>query len=215
MCWVAVDRGLKIAEKKQFKAPFKKWEKAREEIKQSILKNGYNKKLDSFVRSYGAKSLDAANLLIPIVGFLPFDDPKVKGTINAVLKYLTKNNLVFRYNSKDGLPGKDGAFIPCTFWLIDCLTLSGQVEKAEKMLVSLLKYISPLGLFSEEIDPAQKNLLGNFPQALSHVGLINSALYIGLAKGKKPLGPKPLAAIGNKIFSLLQLKYILRQKFLF
>lgn len=215
MCWVAVDRGLKIAEKKQFKAPVKKWEKTREEIEKSILRSGYNKKLNSFVRSYNAKSLDAANLLIPIVGFLPFDDPKVKGTIKAALEHLTKNGLVFRYNSKDGLPGKDGAFILCSFWLIDCLTLSGQVEKAEKMLVNLLKYISPLGLFSEEIEIEQKILLGNFPQALSHVGLINSALYIGLAKGKKPIGPKPLAAIGNKIFSLLQLKYILRQKFLF
>jgi len=209
MCWVAIDRGLKIAEKKQFKAPTLKWEKIRDEIRQSIIKNGYDKELGSFVQSYNTKALDAANLLIPIVGFLPFNDPRIEGTINATLKYLTKNNFVFRYTSKDGLPGKEGAFTLCTFWLVDCLTLSGQIQKAEKIFINLLKHISPLGLFAEEIEPMQKTMLGNFPQALSHVGLINSALYIGLSKGKKMPGPKPLGIIGNKIISLLRLRYIL------
>jgi GH15 family glucan-1,4-alpha-glucosidase len=212
MCWVAIDRGLKIAEKKQFKCPSQKWEKTRDEIKNSILENGYNKDINSFTQSYHSNTLDAANLLIPIFGFLPFDDPRVNGTINATLKYLTKDGLVFRYLSKDGLPGKEGAFVLCTFWLIDCLALSGQTKKAEKMLVNLIKYISPLGLFAEEIDPERRIMLGNFPQAFSHIGLINSALYIGLTKGKQVPGPKPLGIIGNKIISLLRLKYILNIK---
>lgn len=209
MCWVAIDRAIKIAEKKSFKAPLEKWEKIRGQIKESILKNGYNKDLNSFVQSYNSKYLDASNLLIPIVGFLPFDDPKVKGTISATLKYLTKNGFVHRYLSRDGLPGKEGGFILCTFWLIDCLALSVQTQKAEKMFLNLLKYTSPLGLFSEEIDPVKKTILGNFPQAFSHVGLINSALYIGAAKGKQIPGPTPLGILGNKIISLLRLKYIL------
>lgn len=209
MCWVAIDRGLKIAEKKQFKAPVQNWEKTREEIRQSILKNGYDEKLNSFVQSYGSKDLDAANLLIPIVGFLPFNDYRIKGTVDATLKHLTRDGLVFRYLSKDGLPGKEGAFILCAFWLIDCLVLSGQIKKAEKMFIKLLKHISPLGLFSEEIDLSKKIMVGNFPQAFSHVGLINSALYIGLSKGKQAPGPKPLGVIGNKIIALLRLKYIL------
>lgn len=209
MCWVTIDRALRIAEKKQFKSPVQKWQRVRDEIRKSILKNGYNKKLNSFVRSYNSKDLDASNLLISIAGFLPFEDPKVKGTIEATLKHLTKNGFVFRYLTKDGLPGKEGAFILCTFWLIDCLALSGQIKKAEKMFVNLLKYISPLGLFSEEIDPVKKTMLGNFPQAFSHVGLINTALYIGLAKGRQVPGPTPLGIIGNKIVSLLRLKYIL------
>lgn len=204
MCWVALDRGLKIAEKKQWKAPVQKWEKVKEEIKKSILKNGYNKKIGSFVQSYNSKNLDAANLLLPIVGFLPFDDPRVKGTIEATLKDLTKDGLVFRYASKDGLPGKEGFFILCTFWLIDCLALSGQVKKAEQTLINLLKRANPLGLLSEEIDFSGKMLTGNFPQAFSHVGLINSALYIGLSKGKEVPGPTPLGIIGNKIISLLR-----------
>lgn len=208
MCWVALDRGLKIAEKKGWKAPVQKWEKTREEIKQSILKNGYNKKMGSFAQSYGSKNLDAANLLIPIVGLLPFDDQRVKGTIEAVLKYLTKDGLVFRYATKDGLPGKEGSFILCAFWLIDCLVLSGQIQKAEKMFTDLIKRANPLGLFSEQIDPSGKALIGNFPQAFSHVGLINTALYIGLSKGKQAPGPTPLGVIGNKIISLLRLKYL-------
>jgi GH15 family glucan-1,4-alpha-glucosidase len=211
MCWVAIDRGIKIAEKKQFEAPVESWKKSRDEIYWEILEKGYDKKINSFVQSYNTKNLDAANLLIPIVGFLPFDDPRVKGTINATLKHLTKNGLVFRYTSRDGLPGKEGFFIFCTFWLIDCLALSGQIQKAEKMYTNLLKHISPLGLFSEEIDVSQKFMLGNFPQAFSHVGLINSALYIGLTKGKKIPGPKPLGIIGNKIISILSLRYLLKR----
>lgn len=212
MCWVAIDRGLKIAEKKQWKAPTHKWQKEREEIKKSILKNGYNEKIGSFTQSYNSKDMDAANLLIPIVGFLPFDDERVKGTIKTTIDNLTKDGLVFRYTTKDGLPEKEGSFTLCAFWLIDCLALSGQTQKAEKMFTDLIKRANPLGLLSEEIDSSGKMLTGNFPQAFSHVGLINSALYIGISKGKQAPGPTPLGIIGSKIISLLKLKYLLNIK---
>ncbi len=201
MCWVALDRGIKIAQKRSFKAPIEGWIKTRDKIKQTILKKGFNKKLNSFTQSFGSENLDAANLLIPLMGFLPFTDSKVKGTITATLKYLTKKNLVYRYKSRDGLPGEEGTFVLCTFWLVDVLALSGHVEKAEKILLNLLKHISPLGLFAEEIDPKTGLQQGNIPQAFSHVGLINSALYINLAKGKKSKKTKLFGDMVNKILN--------------
>ena len=204
MCWVALDKGIKIAEKRNFKAPLERWKEVRDEIKKAIINKGYNKKLKSFTQYFGGTQLDASNLLIPVMGLLPFDDFRVKGTIEATLKHLTKDGLVYRYNVKDGLSGREGAFIICTFWLIDILVLSGQRKRAEKLYMNLLKHISPLGLFAEEIDVKTKTQLGNFPQALSHVGLINSALYIGIAKGKEARGPRPLGLLGSRLLSLLR-----------
>ncbi len=205
MCWVALDRGIRIAEKRNFKAPLERWRKVRDEIKEAIIEKGYNKRLKSFTQYFGGTALDASNLLIPIMGLLPFDDFRVKGTIEATLKYLTKDGLVYRYKRSDNLKGKEGAFILCTFWLVDALLLSGQRKRAEKLYMNLLKHISPLGLFSEEIDVDKKILLGNFPQALSHVGLINSALYIGIARGKEARGPRPLGLLGSRLLSILKL----------
>ncbi len=186
MCWVAVDLGLKIAQNRGMDAPLSKWIKARDEIKSAVLKKGFNPKLNSFVQSFGSKNLDATNLLLPLLGFLPFDDPRIEGTIQATKKHLMKNGLVYRYTDSDGLPGQEGAFVLCTFWLVDALALSGKVNEAEKTFLNLIRYASPLGLLAEEIDPDTKMQLGNYPQAFSHTGLINSALYIGLAKGKQP-----------------------------
>jgi GH15 family glucan-1,4-alpha-glucosidase len=183
MCWVAIDRGIKIAELSNFEAPIGRWDKCREDIKNAILQRGFNKKLNSFVQSFDSETLDATSLLIPIRGFLPFDDDRVQGTIDAALKGLTtKNGLVYRYKGEDGLPGSEGAFVLCSFWLVDVLALSGRVEEAEDVFNNLLKYISPLGLFAEEIDPETGEQLGNFPQAFSHIGLVNSALYLGKTK---------------------------------
>ncbi|TET40844.1 MAG: glycoside hydrolase family 15 protein, partial [Elusimicrobia bacterium] len=136
--------------------------------------------------------LDATSLLIPMMGFLPFNDSRVIGTIKATTERLMTNGLVHRYEGDDGLPGKEGTFVLCTFWLVETLALSGQVEKAEEIFTGLLKYISPLGLFAEEINPVSGEQLGNYPQAFSHIGLINSALYLGIAKGRKQMGPQPL-----------------------
>lgn len=191
MCWVAVDRGIKISELKKLDAPLAKWQKTRDEISQTILEKGFNNKLNSFVQSFDSDTLDATSLLIPLMGFLPFDDPKIQGTIDATLKRLmTKDGLVYRYEAEDGLPGTEGNFVLCSFWLVKALALSNRVAEAEKIFNIILDYLSPLGLLAEEIDPKTDKQLGNFPQAFSHVGLINSALYLGVAKGKKHTGPK-------------------------
>jgi GH15 family glucan-1,4-alpha-glucosidase len=193
MCWVAVDRGLKIAREKGFAAPLQTWKETRNEIKQAILERGYSKSLESFVQSFGSNVLDATGLLIAPMGLLPHNDPRISGTIDAVLKNLTtEEGLVYRYRGDDGLPAGEGCFILCSFWLIKALALSGRTEEAEKIFTKVCGYISPLGLLSEEIDPGSGRLIGNFPQAFSHVGVINSALYLGISKGRKYEGPEPL-----------------------
>ncbi len=193
MCWVAVDRGIRIVEMKHFSAPLDQWKAAKDDIWNAILDKGFSTKLNSFVRSFGSEYLDATSLLIPVMGFLPFGDHRVQGTIDAVMKYLMQEDgMVARYNADDGLPGKEGSFILCSFWLVMVLSLSGRQEEAETIFTKVLRYMSPLGLISEEIDPASGMLLGNMPQAFSHIGLINAALHVGIAKGKKHGGPMPM-----------------------
>ncbi len=192
MCWVAVDRGIEIAKLKEPDTIFEKWEEIKEEIKAAILEKGFNKELNSFVQSFNSNDFDATALLIPILGLLPFDDPRVQSTIDAVMENLmTENGLVYRYKNEDGLPGDEGCFALCSFWLVDSLALSGRLTEAIDIFVNVLQQMSPLGLLSEEIDPETCKLLGNFPQAFSHIGLINSALYIGIARGREHEGPKP------------------------
>ncbi|MFQ5952824.1 MAG: glycoside hydrolase family 15 protein, partial [Candidatus Omnitrophota bacterium] len=153
MCWVAVDRAIKMAQEKKNEPLSGKWEKTREDIKTAILDKGFSAELNSFVQSFGSETLDATSLLIPIMGLLPADDPRVQGTIDATLKDLTRDGyLVYRYNSDDGLPGSEGFFILCSFWLVKALAVSGRVEEAENIYQKVLKHISPLGLFAEEID---------------------------------------------------------------
>ncbi len=195
MCWVAVDRGIKIAEHRKYDAPLAKWKRVREEIKSSILEKGYDKELGSFVQSFGSKVLDATSLIIPIMEFLPIDDARVQGTINATLKRLTTDSgLVYRYIGEDGLSGKEGAFLLCSFWLIKALALSGRTPEAEDILNKVVKYAGKTGLLSEEVDPDTGKQLGNLPQAFSHIGLINSVLYLGHVKGISHTGPAPTGA---------------------
>ncbi|MGD9890451.1 MAG: glycoside hydrolase family 15 protein [Dehalococcoidia bacterium] len=195
MCWVALDRGIKIAQAYQRDAPLDQWHSVRDEIRQAILDRGFSTKLNSFVQSFDSEALDAASLLIPQMEFLPASDPRVQGTIDATLKQLaTPDGLVYRYRSEDGLPGQEGAFILCSFWLVTTLALAGRVEEAEKILSSVTRYLSPLGLMAEEVDPATGKQIGNFPQAFSHQGLVNSLLYLSIAKGKPHAGPKPVGA---------------------
>lgn len=196
MCWVALDRGIKIVELKGFSAPIDYWKENRDKIKAAILEKGFNKDLNSFVQAFDSDVLDATSLLIPMMGLIPFYDPRVQSTIDATLKHLaTDAGYVFRYLSDDGLEGKEGAFILCSFWLVNALALSGRTAEAEKIFNSILSHISPLGLLSEEISPETGELLGNFPQAFSHIGLINSALYLGGAMGRKQIGPEPIGRI--------------------
>ncbi len=192
MCWVALDRGLKIAKTKGYNSVFSKWENTREEIKAAILEKGFNKEMNSFVQSFNSNAIDATSVLIPQTGFLPYDDPRVQGTIKAIMDNLmTEEGYIYRYKNEDGLPGDEGCFALCSFWLVDSLTLSGRLDEAEEIFIKVLQQISPLGLLSEELDPKTGQQLGNFPQAFSHIGLINSALYISIAKGCEHRGPRP------------------------
>lgn len=176
MCWVALDRAIRLAEERRLQAPVARWRRARATIRDAILTCGFSRRLNSFVQAFDSEQLDAAALLIPRYGFLPGDDPRMLGTIEAVSRELTADGgLVYRYQADDGLPWGEGAFVLCSFWLVDALALAGRGDRAEELLLSVLRHASPLGLLAEEIDPASGELRGNFPQAFSHIGLINSA----------------------------------------
>ena len=194
MCWVALDRAILILHEFGLNGDVEKWVNTRDSIKQAILEKGFNKTINSFLQILDPIStvLDATNLLIPIMGLLPIDDPRVQGTIDATEKYLTKNGLVYRYTSNDGLHGKEGTFILCTFWLVNTLALSGKIDQAEEYYKRILQHASPLGLLAEEFDPETKKQIGNYPQAFSHLGLINSARYIGLMKNKNMRKQEPM-----------------------
>jgi GH15 family glucan-1,4-alpha-glucosidase len=196
MCWTALDRAIRIVEETAFDGPLERWRRTRREIRETVLERGYDEDIGSFVRTFEAtEALDATALLVPFVGFLPFDDPKVQGTINAVRRRLTTDEgLVYRYDGDDGLPGGEGTFVLCSFWLVNALALSGRVEEAEALLDTILSHSSPLGLLSEEIAAESGALLGNYPQAFSHIGLINSVLYLDRAREDRQPGPEPLGA---------------------
>ncbi|HMR01290.1 MAG TPA: glycoside hydrolase family 15 protein, partial [Candidatus Gracilibacteria bacterium] len=187
MCWVALDRAIKMADKHEKDCPREKWTAVRQQIHEDILEKGFNSKINSFVQAYGSDIIDATCLLIPIYKFLPFDDPRIQGTLNAVLKRITtKEGLVYRYEHRtdDGLKGEEGAFLLCSFWLIDVLAYSGRIQEAKSLFFKILECTSPTGLLAEEFDPKDNIALGNYPQAYSHIGLINSALYIEKAQKK-------------------------------
>ncbi|GAB3669935.1 glycoside hydrolase family 15 protein [Halopiger thermotolerans] len=193
MCWAALDRGLAIATDGDYDAPLEAWQETREVIRADVLENGYDEDVGAFVQSYGTDALDATGLLLPIVGFLPFDDDRVRGTIDAIEAELVADDVfVHRYDGDDGLPGDEGAFVLCSCWLVDALALSGRVEAAQSRFESLLSHLNPLGLIAEEVDPDTGAHLGNFPQAFSHIGIINSALYLGYVRGHETPGPPPM-----------------------
>ena len=193
MCWAALDRGLKIVDETEFEGATDRWQHCRSTIRSTVLEEGFSDTVDSFVRSFGTENLDATSLLIPIVGFLPFDDPRVQGTIDATFDRLTtETGLVYRYEGEDGLPGGEGTFVLCSFWLVDALALSGRLEEAKELFDTVCGYANPLGLLAEEINPETGEQLGNYPQAFSHIGLINSALYIRRIEGQEQVGTEPL-----------------------
>ncbi|MBD3272709.1 MAG: DUF547 domain-containing protein, partial [Elusimicrobia bacterium] len=182
MCWVALDRGIIIARRYGFDAPLDEWEKERDNIKNDVLAQGYNPELKSFVQHYGCNGLDASLLLLPLVGFLSVTDERIQNTIAACREKLSKNGFLLRYTNADGLEGegKEGAFLLCNFWLIECLIVSDRIEEAKKVFEHTQKAANHLGLFSEEYDPESRELLGNFPQAFTHIGCINA--IVGLYK---------------------------------
>jgi GH15 family glucan-1,4-alpha-glucosidase len=187
MAWVAVDRTIKSAEAFGLEGPIDHWRKLRAQIHAEVCEKAFNPKLGAFVQSYGSEHLDASALLIPVVGFLPPEDPRVAGTVEAIERKLMTNGFVLRYDTgatKDGLPPGEGAFLACSFWLADAYILLGRRDDARKLFERLLTLCNDLGLLSEEYDPAGKRLLGNFPQAFSHIALVNTAH--NLDRAEKP-----------------------------
>jgi GH15 family glucan-1,4-alpha-glucosidase len=200
MCWVALDRGLRLAEKRSFPASHDRWLKCRDAIYEEVQHKGWNAKRQAFVQSYGSESLDAANLIMPLVFFLSPTDPRMLATIDSINRSpskggLASDSLVLRYNSQDGmdgLKGEEGSFNMCTFWLVEALTRSRDsnpknLHQAQLLFEQILGYANHLGLFAEETGP-RGEALGNFPQALTHLALISSAFNLDRALGKSGAG---------------------------
>ncbi|GAB4332005.1 MAG: glycoside hydrolase family 15 protein [Dehalococcoidia bacterium] len=184
MAWVALDRGIKAVEESGLPADVTRWRAEREVVRSEILDRGYAPALKAFVRSYGEETLDAANLLLPLVHFIEGSEPRMRATIEATQRELVADGLVYRYlDAEDGLLGREATFSVCTFWLVDNLILLGRVEEARALFEGMLERATPLGLYAEEIEPGSGTHLGNFPQALTHIGLINAAVNLARAGG--------------------------------
>ncbi len=178
MAWVAFDRAVLIAEQMQYAADIEKWKQIRDAIHQQICEKGFNTRKNSFVRAYGSNELDASLLLMPLLGFLPGTDPRVQSTVEAIHRELMPDGLVLRYNTSkvnDGLPPGEGVFLACSFWMVSSLKAIGREEEARELFEHLLTLTNDLGLLSEEYDPKEKRMVGNFPQAFSHIALVNAA----------------------------------------
>ncbi len=186
MCWVALDRAIMLADRLDAQDRVDGWKRSRDEIADAILTQGWNEKAGAFTQSFGSDELDASNLMMPIVGFLPADDPRMVATINATAERLTdEHGLVYRYLAHDGLEGEEGTFLLCTFWLAHALALAGEVDQARETFERAIAYANDVGLLAEEVDANTGELLGNFPQAFSHIGLVNAAWAIHEASAPK------------------------------
>jgi GH15 family glucan-1,4-alpha-glucosidase len=188
MAWVAFDRAIKSAETFGLDGPLDEWRKLRHEICDEVCAKSFDPELGTFVQSYGSKQLDANLLLLPAVGFLPVSDPRVENTIAAIERRLLRDGFVMRYDTEqigDGLPAGEGAFLACSFWLVDVYVLQGRAADAERLFRKLIGLRNDVGLLSEEYDPRAKRLVGNFPQAFSHMALVNSAY--NLTRIEKPV----------------------------
>jgi GH15 family glucan-1,4-alpha-glucosidase len=188
MCWVALDRAIELAELLHATDRVNAWRCVREEIRDTVLREGWSEQAGAFTQYFGSTDLDAASLMLPIVGFLPADDPRMLATIDAIADRLTDDRgLVYRYpvgSGVDGLDEQEGAFLLCTFWLAQALALSGQVRRARETFELAIGYVNDLGLAAEEVDADTGELLGNFPQAFSHIGMINAAWAINQAESR-------------------------------
>ena len=208
MAWVAFDRTIKSAENFGLEGPLEEWRRLRDEICDDVCTHAYNKKLGTFVQAYGSDQLDASLLMVPCVGFLPVSDPRIAATIAAIERRLLRDGLVIRYCTEDvtdALPPGEGAFLACSFWLVDVYILQERFEEAENLFRRLVGLCNEVGLLSEEYDPSSRRLIGNFPQAFSHMALVNSAY--NLTRVRKPLLQRaqdehaPPAAVREKISS--------------
>ena len=190
---LAFDRGVQACERFGRNGPVDRWRKARAEIHAEVCRRGFDTELNSFTQFYGSKRLDASLLIIPLVGFLPGDDPRMIGTVAAIERNLVRDGFVQRYAaddeaaSVDGLPPGEGVFLPCTFWLADNFALQGRLDEARALFERLLGLRNELGLLAEEFDPAQRRQLGNYPQAFTHVALVNTAFNLSQASHPSPI----------------------------
>jgi GH15 family glucan-1,4-alpha-glucosidase len=190
LCWVALDRAVKLGPALgEHAAKVDGWAAERDRVRAAILERGWSEPAGAYAQSFEAHELDGAALLMPIYGFLPATDPRMRATIDAIARDLTEDGLVLRYRAQeglnaDGLTGEEGTFVICSFWLVSCLAMAGEVERAEELFAQLSGYANDLGLLGEEIDTANGEQLGNFPQAYSHIGLITAAYEIDRAKGR-------------------------------
>jgi GH15 family glucan-1,4-alpha-glucosidase len=185
MCWVALDRAITLAPRLGAEDRVTGWTTARDEIRAAILEHGWNSKAGAFTQAFGGEDLDASNLMLVITGFLPGDDPRMKATIDATAERLTdERGLVYRYLAQDGLAGEEGTFLLCTFWLAQAQALAGEVDQAVATFERAVAAINDVGLMAEEID-ADGEMIGNFPQAFSHIGLVNAAWAIAQAQQRK------------------------------
>jgi GH15 family glucan-1,4-alpha-glucosidase len=199
MAWVAFDRAIKSAEMYKLPGPLAHWRRVRDEIHSDVCTRGFDPEMNSFVRAYGSKELDASLLLLPAIGFLPPDDPRIVGTVAAIERDLVTDGLVRRYDtaiSEDGLKGGEGMFIACSFWLADAYLMLGRRKDAEALFDKLLALRNDVGLLSEEYAPASQRLVGNFPQAFSHLALVNCAS--NLAHGEKPAEQRAEVKVNGK-----------------
>jgi alpha,alpha-trehalase len=182
MCWVALDRAIMLANILDARDRVEDWKRTREEIADAILTHGWSETTGAFTQSFGSDDLDASNLMMPIVGFIAADDPRMKATVDVIADRLTDDNgLVYRYLAADGLEGEEGSFLLCTFWLAQALALSGDVSRARDVFERAAAFVNDVGLLAEEVDARNGELLGNFPQAFSHIGLVNAAWAISQA----------------------------------
>ena len=183
MCWVALDAAIDLANLLRAHERIDAWATIREQIREAILTHGWSEKARAFTQAFGSDDLDASALMMPIVGFLPATDPRMRSTIDAIAERLTdEHGLVYRYRASDGLAGEEGTFLLCTFWLAQAQALAGEVERARATFEQAISYANDVGLLAEEVDPASGELLGNFPQAFSHIGLVNAAWAISQAE---------------------------------
>jgi GH15 family glucan-1,4-alpha-glucosidase len=201
MAWVAFDRAIKGAQADGIDAPVERWRQIRDEIHAQVCERGFDKRMNAFVQAYDSGQLDASLLLIPQVGFLPPDDPRVRSTIEAIERHLVVDGLVLRYSTEtavDALPAGEGTFLPCSFWLADCYLLTGRRTEAEALFERLLALSNEVGLLPEEYDPRAARMLGNFPQALTHMALVNTARLLSMpphqTQAASARGERPAAA---------------------
>jgi GH15 family glucan-1,4-alpha-glucosidase len=178
MCWVTLDRGLRLAEEVGFPAPLRRWRSTRAAIRAAVERHGYDHGRGVFTQALGRSELDAALLLLPTVGFVAWDDPRMLRTVEEVRRELEVDGLLLRYRGPDGLRGAEGTFVACTFWLAECLARQGRTTGARAAFATASATANNLGLFAEEFDPATGTLLGNFPQALTHLSHIAAAVAL-------------------------------------